>query len=181
MNGSAYAVFARSDGKLRVKRWSIGAAPGFPVTPHPTQIIGSGTPTDSADEAVIFAAGDRVAVAWLRCDAILARVSDDGGQTWGPERTLVEHAACGGDYIALPRSISISGDRIVMAYLAFSFFGGGITGLIKTRNDFATFRDEAIAEVPHDEQLIGFVSAGGGTKLAAAFDRGDRIRYRRQQ
>lgn len=177
---SAYTVFARSDGDLRFKRFDVGSGPGKPVTGHPTQVIGPGTPGDSADAAVIAAAGDKVAVAWLDCDAMYARVSDDRGQTWGPIRELVPHAICGGDFGALPRSLAIRGDRMVLSYLAFSFFGPGFVGLVSTTNDFATFDDEPIAQGDQDEHLVGFIRAEGVIKLGAAFDTGDRIRFRRE-
>ena len=34
----------------------------------------------------------------------------------GPIRTLVEHAACDGDFIAAPNSIAIEGDQIAVEY-----------------------------------------------------------------
>jgi hypothetical protein len=181
VQGTSYAVFARSNGDLRFKRWSIGAGPGFAVTPHATQVIGNGTAANAAGEAVIAAAGDKVAVAWFKCGGVFARVSNDRGQTWGPVRKVIDHAACFGDFGTSPRSIAIRGNRIVITYLAFAIESPGWVGLIRTRNDFATFSDDMVTNRAHDEHLVGYVTVGGATKLAAAFDRGDRIRFRRQQ
>lgn len=180
VNDTAYVVYTRSDGRLRLKRWTIGGGPGFAVTSHPALLIGPGTPDDSASDAVIAAAGDTVAVAWFRCDGIVARVSNDRGKTWGPLRTVLEHVACGGDFGASQRSIAIRGDRIVITYLAFGIESPGWVGIISTTNDFATLSDVTIAPVGHDEHLVGFVSVGGAARLAAAYDPGDRVRFRRQ-
>ena len=173
----AYAVFHRSDGDLRFKSWSVGAGPGFPVTAHPTQRIGGGRPNNPASYAVIDAAGDKVAVAWFRCNAIWARVSNDRGQTWGPARKLVEHAGCDGDFIAVQSSIAIQGDRIALTYHAAGFFSSEVR-LIRTRSDFATFSDVQIAKRFQLEHLVGFLRAAGEWRLAAAFQREDRVRFR---
>jgi len=177
----AYAVFQRSDGDLRFKRWSIGSGPGFAVTPLATQIIGNGTPNNPASYPVIAAAGDKVAVAWFRCGALWARVSNNRGRTWGPARKLIEHAACDGDFIAVQRSIAIHDGRIVVAYMAAGIVGDGEVGLFSTRTDFASFSDNQIASSFQLEHLVGFVTVSGDAKLAAAFNREDRVRFRRQQ
>jgi hypothetical protein len=181
VDGMAYAVFARSDGDLRFKRWSIGAGPGFAVTPHPTQVIGGGKLENPASSAVIAARGNKVAVAWFKCGGLFARVSNDRGQTWGPVREVLDHVACFGDFGASQRSIAIRGDRIVIAYIAFGIKSPGWVGIIRTTNNFATFSDDAITQKGHDEHLVGYVTVGGNVKLAAAFDPGDRVRFRRQQ
>lgn len=180
VNGMAYAVFARSGGDLRFKRWSVGGSPNFGVTPHATQVIGPGTANNSAEGLMIAAAGNKVAVAWANCDAVYARVSNDQGQTWGPIRTLIEHAACDGDFIAYPLSIATRGGRIVVSYVAFGIVGDGEIGLIRTSNDLASFSDDQIAPTYQNEHIVGFVTVGGVAKLAAAFERPDKVRFRRQ-
>ncbi len=178
----AYAVFARTGGDLRIMRWQIGDAPNYPVTPLGEQVIGSATRNDPALEAMISAYGDKVAVAWVTCDAISARVSNDRGQTWGPVRTLVEHAACDGDFIAFPNSIAVRGDRIALEYTMFGIVGDGDEGLIRSNSDFASFSDDIIANSGHTEHLVGFVTVAGQTRLAAAFQPDlSRIRFRRQE
>jgi hypothetical protein len=179
VSNRAYAVFQRSNGDLRFKRWSIGGGPGFAVTPHATQVIGNGTPNNPASYPVIAAAGDKVAVAWFRCGALWARVSNNRGQTWGPARKLIEHAACDGDFIAVQQSIAIRGGRIVVAYGAAGIVGDGEVGLFSTKSDFANFSDNMIADKFRTE-LVGFVTVSGDAKLASAFSRGDRVRFRRQ-
>jgi hypothetical protein len=179
--GSAYVAFTRSDGQLRFKRWSIGSGPSFAVTPHAGHVIGSGITSNPAADAVIAAAGDKVAVAWFKCNAIYARVSNDRGAHWGPVRKLLAHQACTGDFGADPRSIAIHGGEIVVVYLAFGLGSPGWVGVFRTSNDFATHTDETIAHTGHNEHLVGFVKAGGIYRLAAAFDPGGSVRFRRQQ
>ena len=136
--GTAYAAFTRSDGQLRFKRWTIGPGPGFAVTPHSTHVIGSGITSNKAADTVIAAAGDKVAVAWFRCNAIYARVSNDRGAHWGPVRKLIQHQACTGDFGAIPMSIAIHGNKIVVTYLAFGLGSPGWVGVFRTADDFAT-------------------------------------------
>lgn len=178
---AAYVVFSRSDGDLRFKRWTIGPGPGFALTPHATVVIGNGKPDNSASEAVIAARGSKVAVAWFRCGGVMARVSNDWGATWGPVHEVIDHQACFGDFGASQRSIAInSGGEIAISYLAFGIPDASFVGLIRTGNDFANFADDTIRQNGDDEHLVGYVTVNGVTKLAAAFDRGDRIRFRRQ-
>jgi len=176
----AYAVFHKSSGDLRFKRWSVGGGPTFPVAAHPIQVIAPGTINDPASYAVIAASGDKVAVSWFRCDALYARVSNDRGQTWGPIQRLLRHGGCDGDFVAVQRSIAIHGNRIVIAYAAASAFGGGWIGLFRTGNDFAHYSDKMITSQYHSEHLVGYVRVGGVSKLAAAFERPGVVRFRRQ-
>jgi hypothetical protein len=176
----AYATFQRSDGDLRFKRWSVGGAPNFPVSSHPTQVIAPGNANDPASYAVMDAEGSKVAIAWFRCNALYARVSNDRGLTWGPIRKLLDTASCDGDFAAAQSSIAIDGNKIVIAYSAASAFGGGWIGLFRTTNDFASFSDDMITANYHPEHLVGYVTVAGVAKLAAAFERPGVIRFRRQ-
>ena len=180
VNDTAYVAFRRTSGDLRFKRWLVGAGPDYPVASSPSVIIGPGTPDEPAFQPVIAAAGDKVAVAWMTCNAVVARVSNDKGLTWGPIRTLVEHAACDGDFIAAPNSIAIRGSRIAVEYSAFGIFGDGEEYLIRTQSDFASFSDDLIASHGHLNHIVGYLTVGGNPKLAAVFQRGEFIRFRRQ-
>lgn len=80
----------------------------------------------------------------------------------------------------MQRSIAIRDGRIVIAYMALGIVGDGGVGLFSTKTDFASFSDEQIAPTFQHEHLVGFVQVGGDTKLAAAFNRQDRVRYRRR-
>jgi hypothetical protein len=129
---------------------------------------------------VIDAEGSKVAVAWFRCNALYARVSNDHGQTWGPIRKLLDTASCDGDFAASPNSIAIEGNRIAVTYSAASAFGGGWIGLFRTTTDFASFSDDPITSNFQPEHLVGYIRVNGVTKLAAAFQHPDKVRFRRQ-
>jgi hypothetical protein len=180
-NDMAYAVFSRTGGDLRFRSWSVGGAPNYPVSANPGLIIGPGTQNNPAFQPVIAAAGDKVAVAWMTCHAIFARVSNDMGQTWGPIRTLIEHAACDGDFIAAPNSIAVRASRIAVEYTAFGIVGDGDENLIRTTNDFASFSDDQISSVGRFTDFVGYVTVAGNVKLADVFQAGNNIRFRRQQ
>jgi hypothetical protein len=180
VNDTALVVYTLSDGDLRLRRWLVGAGPDFPVSAPVDQVLTNATPGDSASSAVIASERDKVAVAWFRCDGIYARVSNDRGLTWGPKRSILSHAACDGDFGASPRSIAVRGSRIVVTYSAFSLTDGW-DGIISTTNDFASFSDKRIWTRRSDEHMVGFVKAAGATRLAAALDTGDRVRFRRER
>jgi hypothetical protein len=179
-DNTAYVVFHRSDGVLRFKRWTIGGGPNFPVNLHPTQIVAQGTINDPASDAMIAASGNKVAVAWFRCHWLYARVSNDSGQTFGPVRRLVNHGACQGDSAAKPRSIAINGDQIAFTYAFASIGSVSYVSLIRTNNDFASFSNVKIANGYPVVYPVGYVTVAGVPKLAAAFQKQDVLRFRRQ-
>jgi hypothetical protein len=67
-----------------------------------------------------------------------------------------------------------------VTYSAFSLTDGW-DGIISTTNDFASFSDKRIWTRRSDEHMVGFVKAAGATRLAAALDTGDRVRFRRER
>jgi hypothetical protein len=178
---NVYVVFQRSDGDLRFKRFSIGPGPAFNVTAHATMVLDNATMGDPGSYAVIDATGNRVAVGWFRCDGLYARVSEDNGTTWKPERKLIDAASCDGDFAAAPNSIALRGDRIAMAYSAASAFGGGWIGLFRTTTEFATFTDDQIWNGFQPEHLVGYITVNGNAKLAGAFEKPGVVKFRRQQ
>lgn len=180
VNDTAYVAFTRTDGTLRLRRWSVGAGPGFAVAAMGTSVIGPGTPEDSADQAVIDARGDKVALAWFKCGGIQARVSNDRGDTWGPVHEVAPHVACDGDFATSPRSIAIRGERIAITYLASEINGPGSVRLITTTSDFVDYSDALVAAETHDEHVVGYQRVGGIVRLGAVFDPGNSIRFRRQ-
>ncbi len=175
----AYVAYRLASGDLRFKRWSVGGSPDYPVGAFASMIIGPGTPDEPAFEPVIAAYGDKVAVAWMTCSGVVARVSNNNGATWGPIRTLVELGGCDGVFLA-PNSINIRGSRIALEYSAFGVVGDGDEYLIRTTSDFASFSDDLIASQGHLEHLVGYLLVSGNTRLAAVFQRGENIRFRRQ-
>jgi len=179
-DGMAYVAFTKSDGDLRVRRFSVSSGPT--VTPLGTQVIGNGSHNNQTSGELIAANGSKVAVVWSRCEGIFARVSNDHGATWGPVRTLFdEFNSCEADAAAGQDSVAIRDGRIAVSYGIASAFGGGENHLIRTSNDFASFTDDGLGSPFHIVELIGYVTVGGSRKLADAFQKGfDDIRYRRQ-
>jgi hypothetical protein len=176
----AYVVYQRSNGDLRLQRFTVGSGPAFSVTALPAQVVAPGSPGNPASYAAIAVDGDKVAVTWFKCGGIFARVSNDAGANWGPIRKLIDAASCDGDFAAAPNSIAVDGDRVVVAYSAASAFGGGWIGLFRTTTDFASFSDDPITNKFQVEHLVGYLTVGGVTRLAAAFQNGDAVRFRRQ-
>ncbi len=179
-DGHAYVAFTKSDGDLRIRRWSVSSGPT--VTPLGTQVVGNGSHNNQASFPLIAADGSKVAVVWSRCEGIFARVSNDHGATWGPVRTLFDDFnSCEADAAAGQESVAIRDGRIAVSYGIASAFGGGENRLIRTSNDFASFTDDGLGSPYHRAELIGYVTVSGNRKLADAFQKGfDNIRYRRQ-
>ena len=120
------------------------------------------------------------AVAWMTCNAVVARVSNDKGATWVRCRTLIEHAACDGDFIAAPNSIAIRGTRIAVEYSSFGIFGDGEENLVRTTNDFGSFSDDEISSVGRRADFVGYLNVSGHVRLAEAFQSNDKVKFRRQ-
>lgn len=179
--GYAYVVFGLSDGDLRFMRSTIGGGPAFAVTPGAVQVIGSGTPNNSADYALIAAEGSKVVVAWFKCGGLFARISNDHGATWGPVRKLFSNDSCGGDLAVNWGSVAIDGGRIIAVYVGRGAFGGGFANLIDTTTDFASRTDDTIMSKVLLEHMAGFITIGGVSKIAAAFNPFGKIRFRREQ
>jgi hypothetical protein len=181
-DGLAYVAFTKSDGDLRVRRWSVSGGSPPTVTPLGTVVVGNGSHNNQTSNPLIAANGSKVVVVWSRCQGIFGRVSNDHGATWGPARTLFdEFNSCEADAAAGQDSVAIRNGRIAVSYGIASAFGGGDNHLIRTNNDFAAFSDDSLGGPFHIVELIGYVTVDGHRKLADAFQKGfDNIRYRRQ-
>lgn len=71
--------------KLRYKRFTVGAAPGYPVTAKPTVTVDTAA---GLGNVRLAADGKRVVLAWERGRDVVARVSTDKGGSWKPRTTL---------------------------------------------------------------------------------------------
>ena len=177
----AYVAYQTSDDDLHLMRFAVGGGPAHNVTNLGSRVIRSATNNQPASYAVIDAEGSKVAVSWFECSGIYARVSNDHGATWGPVRTLMDDFnSCESDAAAAQNSIAIEGSRMAVTYGVASAFGGGEIRLIRTTNNFATFSDVAIVNNFQPEHLVGYVSVGANARLAAAFQKADTVRFRRQ-
>ena len=176
----AYALFSDEDGKLRLQRWSIGAGPDHALTAHAAEVVTPGQPNTEGSTPVIAADGDNVVIAWHRCAGTYARVSADGGATWGKVKRIV-HFGC--DAIVeggtAPNSLAIHGDRIALVYAAGGIPNFQANYLVQTSNWFSTTQEEELGR--HQNHNVGFLTVGGRVRLGDAFDkRFEVVKFRRQ-
>ena len=135
---------------------------------------------------MIAAAGDTVAVAWQGSNnGVKARVSHDRGATWGPKRSIDPVDGAIEDAWFSPRSIAVKGSRIVLAYalegcsFAPPFECSSIEYFATTNDDFVTRKRTRLSK-DADDLMTGFVKVSGEPTLAAALDKGSRIRFLRR-
>lgn len=177
---AAYAAFGRADGRLHVKRWNIGPGPDFNVSGEPAEAVSPGTQRDPSYSPKIDVDTETVALAFGRCAGTYARVSNDGGDTWGSVRNI-RHIPCDGvvDGGSIPESVAVNGDRIALVVMDFGIPNFQSSSLVRTRNGFATFREEELGE--HQSHRVGFVAPTGEVKLGDAFSKRDEVvKFRRQ-
>jgi hypothetical protein len=179
-NNKAYAAFVRDDGPLRVKRWTIGAGPGYPLSTGPAVIIGPGTGNRAPYDPEIDASGERVAVTWGKCSSTLARVSTDAGATWGTVKTIEEFGCNVEDAGSSPTGMAVRGSRLALTYAIFGIPNAHIEFLTTSTNGFNSFDTSTLGE--HQNHLAGFVTVSGETKLFDVYSNsaGHRIKFRRQ-
>jgi len=148
---------AWSDGRIRLKRATLGGAPAHDVSWLATQDLGEGS------SPVVVAGADRVAVFYHRDGGTWVRVSQNGGATFSAAKQLLD-----GDpkvFVYVPENAAMSGPRIVLsAFGGGDAFGnqkrvssndGGLTWTVQTSNaNFLDDRQEA------------FTSEAGTPKLA---------------
>ena len=161
-------------------RWSVGSGALAPVS-----YLGTKRISKAGSRPVIAAAGDTVAVAWQASNnGVKARVSPDRGATWGPSRRVDPVAGGIEDAAFSPRSIAVKGSRIVLAYalegcsFAPPFECSSIEYFATTNDDFVTRKRTRLSK-DADDLAVGFVKVSGEPTLAAALDKGSRIRFLR--
>jgi hypothetical protein len=177
---TAYAAFIRSDSTLRVKRWFVGPGPGYALTTEPATIVGPGTSNRPAYDPYIDADGDMVAVTWAKCSHTVARVSADGGDTWGPRR-IVERFGCNvADAFSSPQAMHIRGSRSALTFNISGIPNASNDYLARSPNGFNTVRKSLLGE--HETHQVGFVVVNGHVKLADVFSgpNDHRIKFRRE-
>lgn len=175
-----YAVSGDEDGKLRLRRWTEGAAPNHPLTARGVDIVAPGNQRDMSFAPEIAAQGDTVALAWARCSGTHTRVSTDHGATWGAVQHVVRFPC---DAIVEggtgPDGLAIDGDRIALVYSAAAIPNFHASYLVRTKNGFETFRREELGE--HQSHGVGFLDGAGGPTLANVFEKNfDVLKFRRQ-
>lgn len=180
-NRAYMAEQSEPGGPITFHRWSVGSSPGYPV-----QYLGANQIAGSGWDPVIGAAGDTVVVDWSAYGALgnvlRVRVSHDRGATWGPTRKAAPSQGGIEDAWFTARSVAVRGSRIVLAYAlvgcSFEPGGGCSTSeyLLSTKSDFVNSTRTPLAD-NSGELVVGLVVKQDGPHLAAAIDRGPRIRF----
>jgi hypothetical protein len=178
---TAYAVFGTASGELRLKRWTIGPAPGYGLTGHPVEVIAAGTTRCYSEAPVIAAEGATVAVAWTRNSGLVARVSSSRGATWGPRR-IVTDVDCGAmvDGYQDATDITVHGSHMAIGVESCGF-GYCTTGLYATRDLFAHASWAALWSGPENQfrvDAIGYLTVLGHSRLADAYSNRRSVRFR---
>jgi hypothetical protein len=107
----AWLAWQTADGLVRIKPYTIGSGPDYPVTPGAAVTLpDTGTPTG---RIVLGASGSRVVIGYGMNAHTFARVSTDSGMSFGPRRRLLE-GILGGDYETTAVSADIRGARAVV-------------------------------------------------------------------
>jgi hypothetical protein len=96
---------------LKYKRFAVGGAPSYALTPRPTVSIET-TSGQSAPQLGVD--GKRVVLAWQRKASVVARVSSDRGVSFGGRRTVFAGQASSGK-VAFPDSADVRGATIIVA------------------------------------------------------------------
>jgi hypothetical protein len=177
----AYAAFNRLDGRLRVKHWTEGAGPAFPLSSSAASIIGPGRSGRPTYDPSIDAHRNTVALTWGKCANTLARVSSDAAATWGPIRMIEDDFGCNvEDAFSGPNSIAVRRSRLAAVYNISGIPNASIDFLVTSKHRFASFTRSELGEHQHHE--VTFVRVGSGLKLADLFNgpNGHRIKFRRQ-
>jgi len=152
------------------------ATPTAGITLGSSFVIGNGSPTHIASFPRIGSSGSKIVVAWERCD-VRARVSRNGGATWGPDRRLTAIGCDVADVFVFPWSVGVRGTRIAIAY-AIGGLGGGEERLVQS-TDYLFHRTNRRLAGELDGVAVGYTEVDGKTRLAAAYDSGTYIRFRR--
>lgn len=157
--GSAPAIVASEgwvhvawiDGsKLKLKRFKVGAAPGFTLSPKPTTTIetfnGQRAPQLGVD-------GKRVVLAWERGASVVARVSTDRGISFGTRKVILAGDKASAK-VALLGSADARGTTLVVAG-AIASEGISLKGrVLRSTNGGRTW-----SKVPGSDRTGGMVLA----------------------
>lgn len=114
--GGYLHVTWRTGTSIKYKRYKVGAAPNYLLTPKPTVTIELTTGQDAPRIAVD---GRRVVVAWQRKRSVVTRVSTDKGASFGKRHTALAGGSTASGKVAWLNSVDVLGSTIVV--------GGAVT------------------------------------------------------
>lgn len=148
----------RTANGVRIKRYTMSAAPGGPVTGHPSKSIAA----DGWDP-MLAADGQRVALGYTRNMDAWVRLSTNGALSFGTPRKLAEN---GGDEdgpaAAWLFSLAVHGPRVV-AVLAVQWPPVPLFYRQRTADFGGHWVNQKLGL---DEHLTGYVWGAGGTVMA---------------
>jgi hypothetical protein len=162
-----WIAWATTNGRTRIKAFDVGRAPDYAVTPGPTVTL----PDTGQFQGNIKlgASGNKVVVAYDANSHTFARVSTDGGVSFGPRRRLLV-GIFGGDLSTGPHSAAIRGGRAVVHAAEF----GGFKDLSTDSHRFTSTNDGATwnrVRRYSDGARMGDISVvNGRARLVEAWD-----------
>jgi hypothetical protein len=170
--------------QLKLKRFDVGPGPDFDVTPLATQTLATlpygMTPRLGAD-------GDRVVLAYMNRADLVARVSTDGGASFGPVRKLVD-APFPSEVGAWPSNADVKGSRLIVS----GTIAGGIDELVgegfvyRSTNDGASWSRVPGSTKAGGTAVAAYVRKGANARIVEAWDQWiddpavERVRFARE-
>ena len=173
----AWLAWATTGGRIRVQAFDVGRGPSYPVTPRLAMTLpDQGTPTGGI---VLAAAGRRVLLAYGLEGHVYARVSTDGGASFGPRRRLLE-GCFGCDYDTTTLAADIAGSRMVVHAAGL----GGFKDLVIEAYRFVSTSDGASWDRKRrgseGYRMGAFSVIGGERRLVEAWDEDASTRARKR-
>ncbi|MCC6946065.1 MAG: hypothetical protein IT335_15925, partial [Thermomicrobiales bacterium] len=170
---------------VRLRHFEVGPAPHRDLDGVPTPILPD-MPDGMTPELGV--GGDRLVFAYMNQADLRARVSTNGGVSWGPERTL-ENMPFPGEVGAYPTSADVIGTRIVVGGTIVGGIFDDLSGegfLRRTTNNGSTWARVANTTIA-DGQVVGaYRGTAANPLLVMAWDTWiadpatDKLRFRRQ-
>lgn len=153
---------------LKHKRFRVGGAPDFVVTPLPTRSLGG---FRYGFAPTLGAAGQRVVLAMTNRADLVARVSSDMGNSWGPSRTLLNEPFPS-EIGAGPTNADIRGRRILVSGVEIGGFElPDGRGFLYQSRDGGLSWSRLKGSLRRGSAVVGaYLSPGGVTKAALAWD-----------
>lgn len=174
----AWLAWQTEKGPVRVKGFDVGPGPDFEVTPRRTVTLPDRG--GSSGGVAIGAWGSKVVIAYGKNGGTFARVSTDGGRTFGPREKLLNGIP--GDVSTAPLSADIRGSRAVVHAGSYIYPPETVAWRFETTNDGASWK--RVVGHSNGDRIGAFTVVGGETRLVETWDHSDddpqRIRFHRE-
>ncbi len=179
-------IVAWFDGDLlKVKRFNVGGGFNAPITPLATNTLAT-LPSGFGPELAI--AGDRAVLAYTNKADLVARVSTNGGDSWGPIRTLLD-VPFPSEVAAYASNADVQGTKIIVAGQVVGLSDPGLAGegfVDRTGNNGSSWAFVPGTTRDDGNSVAGYTVAGGAAKVVQAWDEWisdpavDDLRFHRQ-